>query len=209
MKIVITSVEIEKNANTTYWRIVENEVFEAGDEARIWGTVVDGVIQYFPLSPGQHVEHVVQMPHDQVLYRAAEYGIDPNDIDTLLDVVVCERFITREWWAGDDHLFAAGSIDEARRLYLIEIARIKLKYRISTRSADKSEAGHPLNILRNAHVWKPADLALKTMGTLLLRHRNGAQALEPTVLKSLLYMESALAVHPDTDNSVSSGGYSA
>jgi hypothetical protein len=143
-----------------------------------------------------------------VLHRAAEYGIDPSRIDVLLDIIVCERFITNEWWNGDDHLFAAGSIDEARRLYLAEIARIKLKYRISTRRRAGSTVPHPLQVLRDAHSWKPADLALKTMGVLLYRHREGVQELEPTVVKSLLYMEQALAAHDDTDASVSTEGYS-
>jgi hypothetical protein len=34
--------------------------------------------------------HAHRFPHEALHWRAAEYGIDPSDFDTLLEVVLCE-----------------------------------------------------------------------------------------------------------------------
>lgn len=165
MKVTVISSEL--NVKTNFWEIVsEHSDLPTGE-------------------PPVQVKHA--MPYDTMIYRAAEYGINPADLDTLTDIVICEPFIKAEFFDGDDSLFNAGDIATARERYLAEIARIKLLYRISTRGKD-----HPLNEMKRTIRIKPADVAVKSFEVIMARHRSGVQVLDPHVAGALNMMETAL-----------------
>lgn len=95
------------------------------------------------------------MPEDTLEWRAAEYGIDPGDVDTLMDVVLAEPFLAshpREIPV----LFTAATVDEARVAHLQRCAQVKLEHRMSTRVA-----GHPLGELKTKMIMDPEALRLK------------------------------------------------
>jgi hypothetical protein len=73
------------------------------------------------------------LPLDAMEWRAAEYGIDPADTATLLDIVIAEPHLTREDWASGTTLHDAPDIDTARRDHLARCAVVKLRHRLSTR----------------------------------------------------------------------------
>lgn len=169
MRVVIEDVIVSEDKSC--WLVDKREFPEEGDppELQVNADVI--------------VRH--KIPFHTVAYRCAEYGI--TDLNVITDMIICEPYVEAGWWAGDDHLFAAGNIEEARRLFITKIAEIKLKYRISTRGAN-----HPLmNLKRTARI-EATDVALKSMGVLLTRHRNGAQELDPHVARSLVWMEKGL-----------------
>lgn len=67
-----------------------------------------------------------KFPVDTLEWRAAEYGIDPADLDTLLDIVIHEPFL------GDPDrpdlaLHEAPTVEEARAYHLERIKKIKDK----------------------------------------------------------------------------------
>lgn len=67
-----------------------------------------------------------KFPVDTLEWRAAEYGIDPTDLDTLLDIVIHEPFL------GDPDrpdlaLHEAPTVEEARAYHLERIQKIKDK----------------------------------------------------------------------------------
>jgi hypothetical protein len=74
------------------------------------------------------------LPLDAMEWRAAEYGIDPADTATLLDIVIAEPHLTREDWASGTKLHDAPDIDTARRDHLARCAVVKLRHRISIRA---------------------------------------------------------------------------
>lgn len=75
---------------------------------------------------------VFVFPEDALEWRAAEYGIDPADTDTLFDIVIAEFFLLPEDSDGPG-LYETGDAEEARAAHLRRIARAKLRHRISTR----------------------------------------------------------------------------
>jgi hypothetical protein len=109
-------------------------------------TMDDGAEVY-----GRHV-----FPHDTLEWRAAEYGIDPADTATLLDIVLAEPYLTDEDYAGGFHLHDAPSIQHARADHLARCAKVKLRTRMSTRTKD-----HPLGQIRDQSLMHTEALAIK------------------------------------------------
>jgi hypothetical protein len=123
-------------------------------------------------------------------WRAAEYNIPPTDIDTLVDILVLEQYIAPEFFNGPNSLFNAPTIAEARAAYVAEIVRLKLLYRVSTRTKD-----HPLAVVRQAHIpSEPIDMAYKGMTVLFNRHMSGAEQLDPAVATVLSNFRDAVQV---------------
>lgn len=123
-------------------------------------------------------------PMDALEWRAAEYNIDPADIDTLIDIIVCEQFLPQSFYDSKDGLYNAPNVDHARRRYIEEIAKIKLHYRVSTRKSDC-----PLNVIRRNRVSNPMDLAIKGAAVILERERKVGNQVDPhtkTVLSNLM-----------------------
>ncbi|MFB9687715.1 hypothetical protein [Amycolatopsis plumensis] len=74
-------------------------------------------------------------PLETLEWRAAEYGIEPTDTATLLDIVLAEPYLSEEDWSRGHQLHDAPDIDTARADHLARCARAKLRHRISTRGA--------------------------------------------------------------------------
>lgn len=167
-------------------RIVIESV-EFDEETKSWRVVLDEQL------PGiaAEVRKMHVFPQSVLAHRAAEYGLDPGDVTTLLDIVICEPYLSREWWTGRDHLFAAPTVDEARVRLLAEIVKIKWKYRLVTRGKE-----HPLNAWRETAMFSVADLAFKAMNVALLRHEHGAEILPPNIIRAFGYLKTALEANP-------------
>lgn len=95
-------------------------------------------------------------PADAMEWRAAEYGIDPSDTATLLDIVLAEPHLTPEEWSIGHQLHAAPDIDTARRDHIARCAAAKLRVRMSTRAK-----GSPLDRVRAESVMHPEVIELK------------------------------------------------
>jgi hypothetical protein len=137
-----------------------------------------------PSAAGQPVR-VHLFPKATLDYRAAEYGIDPADVGTLLDVVLHEPFIPDPTdpanHAGDaaakkGHqvrarqdagrvrkgdlvpawLYNADDIDQARAAHLERIGDVK--QRIAAIKPPKN-GPDPLDVIRGAYVPDPARIA--------------------------------------------------
>lgn len=109
-------------------------------------TADDGTVQRF-----RHM-----FPVDTTEWRAAEYGIDPADTATLLDIVLAEPHLSEEDWAAGHQLHDAPDIDTARRDHLARCARAKLRHRLSTRTKD-----HPCSRVAAESPLHPEAIALK------------------------------------------------
>jgi len=102
-------------------------------------------------------------PEEIFMFRAAEYGFDPTDIDTMMDVILAEPHTKID---PGTHLYELKDRDEAKRHHVTRCARKKLDMRLSTRSnksvlkakaanpddpttQEDVDADHPLDTLRN------------------------------------------------------------
>lgn len=93
--------------------------------------------------------------------RAAEYGIDPADVDTLLDVILNEVFIDPREIDHDTTIYGAASMAETRKAHTARCARVKLRHRLSTRrntSTLKARAANPSDPLTAAEAEQPHPL---------------------------------------------------
>jgi hypothetical protein len=208
VRVTITSSSIDDKNDPPLWIVRQSHIMEENDEFGTFHTVVDGVWKEFPEYPGYERIVISAIPWYGAMARAAEYNIDPDDIDTLLDVIMNEGALPRDWWDDDnpDNLWNAPDIDTARKKYLEQIAMVKMRNRMSTRKKPGQLDDHPLDLLRRNYTWKPADMALASLGVLLHRHRKGSQVLDPAVAKSLVYMERAVGAQPETANTVVTEG---
>jgi hypothetical protein len=127
----------------------------------------DGTVE-----PGCHV-----IMKDALEWRAAEYGVDPFDVETLMDIVLAEPYLTPEDWSTGYRLHDAPDVATARQDHIARCARVKLRHRISTRpgppaEADGRRAGvseHPLDPIRRAPGIDPAVVEVKAEHVRLLR----------------------------------------
>lgn len=104
-------------------------------------------------------------PDEAILFRAAEYHISPKDIDTILDIILHENYITLDEIDPRTTVYGEAGVDETRQAHIGRCARVKLRHRTSTRSnksvlmkkaADPNdpttladvEADHPLHPIR-------------------------------------------------------------
>lgn len=87
------------------------------------GTLIE-VQREMTLSDGSVVSGKHVFPSDTLEWRAAEYGIDPKDLDTLLDIVIHEPFINEPEQAVA-LLYDAPSIEDARDRHLARINEVK------------------------------------------------------------------------------------
>lgn len=80
-------------------------------------------------------------PKDIFEWRAAEYGIDPSDMDTLIDIVLSEPFLVESDYSSGESLHDAPSIAAARTAHLARCVQGKLRGRITTRGKIAREGG--------------------------------------------------------------------
>lgn len=82
-------------------------------------------------------------PKDTLEWRAAEYGIDPGDVDALLDVVLHEHLFDGDTAAATQGALASAcSTSDARAGHLARIAALKAQHRVAL------GAGGPLDVIR-------------------------------------------------------------
>lgn len=118
-------------------------------------------------------KHMHVFPKDTLEWRAAEYNIDPADVDTLLDIVLHEPFVdpqdtavraagklslavannktTRRGQLEPTNLFNAVSLGEARVAHLLRIEDVK-ENRINIRLPKGDD---PLDEIRTKHQARP------------------------------------------------------
>ncbi|MFG3051911.1 hypothetical protein ACGFZP_13300 [Kitasatospora sp. NPDC048239] len=107
---------------------------------------------------GERHQHA--FPTDTLLWRAAEYGIDPDDTETLLDIILHEPHITpAEALAEPVTLAAARTTGEAKTAHLARIAAVKARRRITGIKAPAGKSTpDPLAPIRS-HQHAPGRLA--------------------------------------------------
>lgn len=86
--------------------------------------------------------HAVGFPHSIFHWRIAEYGIDPEDIETLLDIALHEQYIQLH---HSDPTFLHNTDQETARLH--HLARVKK----SKQSVTHADPNNLLDVIRNAH----------------------------------------------------------
>lgn len=102
---------------------------ETHGDVEMWR--IEGMLEH---DDGTRVPRIHFMPLDTLEWRAAEYGIDPADTATLLDIVLAEPHLSDEDWAAGHQLHDAPDIATARVDHVARCARAKLRHRISTRT---------------------------------------------------------------------------
>lgn len=138
----------------------------------IWRVVLD---------KGDGTTHLQIMPQDILEWRAAEYDIDPTDVDTLFDIVIHEPFIdswndaaaaagmtspavrstefARKGEQVPTDLFNATTIEEAREAHLVRITDAK-ENRVSVVIPQaKGRSVDPLEVIRRDHQARPEMIA--------------------------------------------------
>lgn len=125
-----------------------------------WSVKVTHTLDDGSTEEGCHV-----MPHDVLEWRAAEYGIDPSDVDTLMDIVLAEPYLTEEEQSTGANLADAATVQEAREAHLARCAKAKLRHRMSTRGKD-----HKLNKIKQESPINPEAVQLKQE---LVEHARG------------------------------------
>ncbi len=101
------------------------------------------------------MKHMHLIPKAGLDYRAAEYGIDPTDVDTLLEVILSETHMpTAEQEEMDPalkakakpHLWNANTTAEARTNHLERVKNCAVKYQVrSSKALDVIRQGHSPN----------------------------------------------------------------
>lgn len=97
-------------------------------------------------------KHLILMPKSTLDFRAAEYGIDPTDVDTLLDIIIHERLIpTPEEEDADPKLKAkklprllqVTNTTDAQKYHLQRIRTARVQYKVKGNKAlDPIRDGH-------------------------------------------------------------------
>lgn len=108
-------------------------------------------------------------PKDTFEWRAAEYGIDPRDMATLLDIVLAEPFLEAQDYTAGESLHDAPSISMARQAHLRRCAQGKLRGRVSTRAAKLTANTGPLEALLQNSPMDETALSLKKEHVALVR----------------------------------------
>lgn len=169
-------------------KIIHNDVSSDGER---WITTRQVVHDDNTIEDGVHV-----FPKDILEWRAAEYGIDPADRGTLLDIVLVEPYLTPEEWATGYQLHDAPDISTARADHIARCAQAKLRLRISTRGAGKE---HLARVRDESHMDDEV-LSVKREHVAHLRRQAAAErasvATNTTARDRAARLRSALGVRP-------------
>jgi hypothetical protein len=158
--------------------MIKIEFTDAVDDGRHW--IVHRRITRTENGGEPVVEEGIHVfPHDALEWRAAEYGIDPSDVDTLMDIVLAEPYITSEDYEPGTTLYDAPSIQDAREAHLSRCAKVKLVHRMSTRGKNQP---HVQRVKDNA-LMHPEAVEIKrdlvTQGREMIRHHNTVRVADP------------------------------
>lgn len=99
-------------------------------------------------------------PSDTMEWRAAEYGLDLNDFETLLDIVLAEPYLDNppERLGQPAELFSADTVEEARGIYLPRIQAAKNRNGLRSRPSSVED---PRRIIREGSPMDPEVIAYK------------------------------------------------
>lgn len=135
------------------------EVQDWGDK---WQIVY--IVEHVPETPEDGEVWAEQsghcFPKDIFEWRAAEYGIDPTDMDTLIDIVLSEPFLDDNDYAPGEGLHDAPDIALAREAHKSRCAKGKLRGRITTRGKIAMKDGI-LHKLRTESFMDPEVIQVK------------------------------------------------
>jgi hypothetical protein len=107
-------------------------------------------------------------PKDALEWRAAEYEIDPGDVDTLLGIILYEPFLDGHSHEHPKHLFNAASVKEAREYHTDRIAQARKAHPL------EDPDGH-LEKIRRGHLMHPEALGLKRADVVRGRAQRAAE----------------------------------
>lgn len=97
------------------------------------------------LDPADAGPRLAAFPLEALEWRAAEYGVDPHDVDALLDIVLHEPYLAEEPVA-----YTAPTVHAARAVHLGRIADLKASgRRVSTLAG--ADGVDPLQPVRDAY----------------------------------------------------------
>lgn len=143
------------------------EVQDWGDK---WQVVY--IVEHVPETPEDGEVWAEQsghcFPKDIFEWRAAEYGIDPTDMDTLIDIVLSEPFLQDDDYVIGEGLHDAPSVEIAREAHKSRCAKGKLRGRITTRGKIAMKDGI-LHKLRTESLMDREVLEVKREHVLLQR----------------------------------------
>lgn len=91
---------------------------------RLNGLKQEGVLMYADVTTpdGGRCQYI--FPTDTLEWRAAEYGLDPLDLDTLLEIVLAEPYLDPDPEDPNLALFDAESVGEARDHHLKKVRKV-------------------------------------------------------------------------------------
>ena len=122
---------------------------------------------------GTMVPYMHQFPCDTLEWRAAEYGIDPADVDTLLDIVLAEPYLTPQDWATGVHLYEHpdADMDTVKADHIARCAKAATRLKLSTKPDKKDKKPHALDRIRDEHSqWVDSEV-VELKSELIARHR--------------------------------------
>lgn len=105
----------------------------------------EGESSFDELIPPEHVVFIHAFPEERILSLAQEYGLDSEDMDTLMDVLLSEPFMNNN--DTEPRLFSGASREAIKEGHLRRSARAKLAVRMSTRGIR-----NPIEMIRSTPV---------------------------------------------------------
>lgn len=175
MRCIVQSAEQQTlpGSVNTNWIITMDHVYDEGEQ-------IVGIPEKAGVG-GATVPFQIVIPVDTLEWRAAEYGIDPADTDTLWDIVIAEFYMTPDDYnhGQDPHLYGHPDRDVSKKSHMARVAKAKLRHRISTRNANpvhqKIKQESPLN---------PEVIAMKTEHVRLSHQNEMARLARPQSTES-------------------------
>lgn len=116
------------------------------------------------------IPHV--FPKDTLEWRAAEYGLDPEDVDALIRIVLYEPLLPDHNIRNPKHLYNALSIAEARTAHLAGIDAAHKAHPIE-------DPGNKLDFVRRNHWMHPEAIQLKRESVAEARRKRPAKTANP------------------------------
>lgn len=91
---------------------------------RLNGLEQDGAVMRADITAPDGSRHMHVFPVDTLEWRAAEYELDPSDLDTLLEIVLAEPFLDPDPDDPTLSLFDADTIKQARGHHLKKVRTV-------------------------------------------------------------------------------------
>lgn len=138
-----------------------------------------GWLLYHDVTTDTGIErHAHAFPESTFEWRAAEYELDPADMQTLLDIVIHEPHLPEGWDSGPDFLHRAPDRAAARVAHLARIAACKKALGTNSTLPKVHDPAntHPLHGLAASVVVDPVKVAAKHLAVGVIRGEPAALA---------------------------------